>query len=195
MQAIKGAYIPRWREVPMVVNINGQQVVEIALHSKDAGNEPGVESLAEYLDKTYYPGILQELAKRYLGTVRPFLEEQVTLDAEAQFALHDPKAYFETDDEEAAIKGLIGIFSSQLDSQSPEHCKRAMIAFIQYGLGKYTDSIQAAGFAHNEKAIPDFGKELADDTSLSLEIILKSERLAGDILVKLISEFKDKNKN
>ncbi|MCC2630842.1 MAG: hypothetical protein K0S38_651 [Candidatus Paceibacter sp.] len=190
-EPVTGGVIFEWDELILLVGISGQHVRDSAIHSLQARVFGyGVESIAEYLDMQYFPGILQTLARLSLEIARPLLEEVLPLDTEAEQVLNNPYLYFKTEDSDAARRLTTEHFISKVNRGSPEHCKRAMVAFIHFGLIEYKEAIRSAGISHNEKHATTYRNELMNLTDIAQDAIMTSELLVASILASLIQDFR-----
>lgn len=137
----------------------------------------GVEVFAVFLETQGCTGLVKKLAERFLSECRPFLEEALPFEGETLQVLQDPRKFFNVSDEHEAIRLTTLHFMARVNSSSPQHVIRAMIAHIEFGLGNYVNSINSAGFTHNEKRVPNFSdiwnnpnqRTLLESTLLAVE--------------------------
>lgn len=178
----------RWCDLPTKPDLCVDDIIREAVYNTEAiYGATGVEVLARYLEMFGYDGVFKGLVERYLLEIRPLLEEAVPFEGEAAEALTNPKAFFNTEDEDEVRRLITDHFSDKIDKQSPEHVKRAMTAHIEFGLGNYVGAIKDAEFAHHEKHVPNFGRELHRPGAGAAQAeLLAVERRKAQILIELL---------
>ena len=174
--------VAKWREMALSGSIKPQDIIGNTVFAGGFG----VEDFAQWLDANVYPGILQLLAVEYLKQIQSLLEEVLILDKETRTILNDPKKYFNVTSCEEAVEKTVSHFHTRVNSDSPDHVIKAMIAHIEYGLGDFIRSIQQAGFAWNDKHIENFAFLLEIKSDVALESMLEVEKHKAEILVVLI---------
>ncbi len=180
----------RWIEVPTKAEITVEQILRECVYTTESmTGDMGVEALAVFLDANGCGGILKELAERCLAEVRQLLEEGLILDEDVLKVLRDPKSFFNITDEEEVRRRVAEHFTSRVNKDSPQHVIRAMIAYIEFGVGEYAESIHQAGFAHNEKDVENFEEKFYRPKDPDVEAaMLKVETRKAEILIELLAQ-------
>lgn len=119
-----------------------------------------------------YKGILSKVVERLLQSkIRELLPSEVLTDPEFDSIFSDPCGYFRTDDQDIACGKIIERYGAVVNSGSEKYLQCAMSAFVYFALRQYVLSLHQAGFALNEKSVPNFGEELRRG-SLTAELAL-----------------------
>lgn len=172
----------RWSELVLKLEISTEDVL-----TATARRGVEIEEMVLYLNGHGFPGIVQEWALAYLTLeAKPLLEEALLLTGEVLKVLGDPKDHFGTNDAQDARDRTVALFYDRVNRSSPQHVIRAMVAYIEFGLGNLVTATHEAGFARNEKEVLNFGRELGARTPLATAAMLGTERRKAEVLIPLI---------
>lgn len=149
-----------------------------------------IEDLLLHLDQSIFPGILSKVATEFLNSrIKKLLPEELRDDSQFESVILNSKAHFDTEDEDELRSLCAEFYIDVVNAGSSDHEKRAMMAFIELGLGQYELALRSAGFAINESHVNNFGSEL-DRLSLSAQKTLVS--VATDMAKILLALVHDK---
>lgn len=141
------------------------------------------------LDESILPGIYCRVVKRFIDQeVKDMLSKIILNDPDFDIIFSDPRKYFGVNDDDVIRNLCTERYKCDLNHDSPENMKRAIISFIELGLGNFKDALSNAEFAVNESRIPNFCWEINNRTLTSTNELVRVAKITALVTLEVARE-------
>jgi hypothetical protein len=181
-----------WEDIPTAASVDAEAIVrECAYNTESVYCTLGVEVLAAYLDAMGYEGVLWQLAKKSLLSVRAVLEATAPMTDEQITVLKNPCHYFQCTEPDLVRYYATEYFSDWIHVESAEEAKHACIAHIEWGLGNPIATITSADFAWYHIEQPLFGD--ASHPIKNQQLLYRGEVRKAKWLLSILATMPDRH--